>query len=87
MLRAAAQLHSIRIRRRHASRQEAACNMLRELPMPPGWTPDDWGVLTLVMRYHRGAEPIKRPRTENERTKTRSADVASRHLLTEVDHP
>ena len=28
--------------------------------MPPGWKSDDWEVLTLVVRYHRGTEPTPR---------------------------
>jgi len=57
LIRAAAQLHGIRSRRRHMSREESADDVLRALPAPPGWRPDDWEIVTLVVRYHRGAEP------------------------------
>jgi hypothetical protein len=59
-LRAAALLHDVRRPGRHASRQKAASAILRDLPVPPGWNADDWEVLTLVVRYHRGAEPTPR---------------------------
>jgi exopolyphosphatase/guanosine-5'-triphosphate,3'-diphosphate pyrophosphatase len=57
ILRAAAQLHGVRSPRRHASRQKAACAIVHALPMPPGWKADDWEVVALVIRYHRGTEP------------------------------
>jgi hypothetical protein len=56
-LRAAALLHDVRGSHRHTSRQKAASAILRDLPVPPGWSADDWEVLALVVRYHRGAEP------------------------------
>jgi exopolyphosphatase/pppGpp-phosphohydrolase len=58
ILRAAAQLHGIRSPRHHTSTQRAACKLLHALPVPPGWSPDDWEVLALVVRYYRGAEPL-----------------------------
>jgi exopolyphosphatase/guanosine-5'-triphosphate,3'-diphosphate pyrophosphatase len=57
ILRVAAQLHGIRSTRRRKSPEESARDILRTLPAPPGWRPDDWEAVTLVVRYHRGAEP------------------------------
>ena len=56
-LRAAALLHDVRRSHRHTPREKAASEILRALPVPPGWKSDDWEVLTLVVRYHRGGEP------------------------------
>lgn len=57
ILRAAAQLHGIHSSHEHTSRQKAASDVLRAMPVPPGWTSGDWELLTLVVRYHRGTEP------------------------------
>ncbi len=34
-----------------------ARKLLSELPPPPGWKADDWQLLALAIRYHRGAAP------------------------------
>jgi CHAD domain-containing protein len=39
------------------SPQKAARKFLRSLPIPPGWTQEEWDLLALAVRYHRGAEP------------------------------
>jgi exopolyphosphatase/guanosine-5'-triphosphate,3'-diphosphate pyrophosphatase len=57
ILQAASQLHAIGSGDRHRSRQKVARDIVRALPAPPGWPRDDWEVLALVVRYHRGAEP------------------------------
>jgi exopolyphosphatase / guanosine-5'-triphosphate,3'-diphosphate pyrophosphatase len=57
ILQAASQLHTIGSEDRHRSRQKAARDIVRALPAPPGWARDDWELLALVVRYHRGAEP------------------------------
>ena len=57
IVRAASQLHDIRGTRRHKSREKSVRDILRALPAPPGWRPDDWEVVRLVVRYHRGTEP------------------------------
>jgi CHAD domain-containing protein len=44
---------------RHASRNgKAAQRFLRELPMPPSWTLEEWELLGRTIRYHRGPEPV-----------------------------
>jgi hypothetical protein len=60
ILRAAAELHAIRVGGGHAARHKAACEYLRGVPAPPGWTPLEWEILAEVVRYHRGAEPTAR---------------------------
>jgi exopolyphosphatase/guanosine-5'-triphosphate,3'-diphosphate pyrophosphatase len=57
ILHAASLLHAVGNRDRRPSRQKAARDLVRALPQPPGWTGEDWEVLALVVRYHRGAEP------------------------------
>jgi CHAD domain-containing protein len=37
---------------------KAAQRFLRELPMPPSWTLEEWELLGRTIRYHRGAEPV-----------------------------
>jgi hypothetical protein len=31
---------------------------VREMPMPPSWTFEEWELLGWTIRYHRGAEPV-----------------------------
>jgi CHAD domain-containing protein len=60
ILRAAAQLHGIRVSGRQTSRHKAARDFLRTAPAPLGWKAQDWDLLTEVVRYQRGAEPAAR---------------------------
>jgi CHAD domain-containing protein len=53
----AALVHGVRAPNRHGHRRRTASAILRDMPPPPGWTPERWQVLALVVRYHRGAEP------------------------------
>jgi exopolyphosphatase/pppGpp-phosphohydrolase len=57
VLRAAARLHSVAPQSRRKSPQKAALRFLRDLPLPPSWTFEEWELLGLAVRYHRGAEP------------------------------
>jgi hypothetical protein len=57
ILQTASLLHAIGSGDRHRSRQKGARDIVRALPVPPGWARGDWEVLALVVRYHRGAEP------------------------------
>jgi len=40
--------------------QKAARKFVRGLPLPPGWSNEEWELLATVVRYHRGAEPSKK---------------------------
>ena len=60
ILRTAAQLHAIRGGDRRGSRHKVARDILRGVPLPLGWTSQDWDLLTHVVRYQRGAEPTAR---------------------------
>ena len=60
ILRTAAQLHAIRDGDRRGSRHKVARDILRGVPLPLGWTSEDWDLLTHVVRYQRGAEPTAR---------------------------
>jgi CHAD domain-containing protein len=62
ILGAAALLHGIHANRWRASRHKAASHFLRQVPVPPGWSAHDWALLTVIVRYHRGAEPVARHR-------------------------
>jgi CHAD domain-containing protein len=57
VLRAAARLHGVSGTQRAGSPQKAALRFLRELPMPPSWTVEEWELLAWAVRYHRGPEP------------------------------
>jgi CHAD domain-containing protein len=57
VFRAAARLHGIGAGLQAKSPQKAARKFLRRLVLPVGWTETEWELLTLVVRYHRGAEP------------------------------
>jgi CHAD domain-containing protein len=57
ILETAARLHGIRDADRHKPQHKAARDLLRTVPVPLGWKPAEWALLTEVVRYHRGAEP------------------------------
>ena len=55
LLRVAARLHAVGAGTK--SPQKAARKFLHRLPVPPGWSDDEWQLLGLTLRYYRGAEP------------------------------
>jgi CHAD domain-containing protein len=57
VLLAAARLHGVGDANAGKSPQKAARKFLLGLAIPPGWSNDDWELLALSVRYHRGAEP------------------------------
>src|SRR5712691_5539186 len=57
VLLAAARLHGIGDADTSKSPQKAARKFLLGLPVPPGWSNEEWELLALAVRYHRGAEP------------------------------
>jgi CHAD domain-containing protein len=57
VLRAAARLQRIGNTENSRSPQKASLRRLRSLPIPPSWTFDEWQLLGLTIRYHRGGEP------------------------------
>ncbi|HET8924717.1 MAG TPA: CHAD domain-containing protein [Candidatus Acidoferrum sp.] len=57
ILLAAARLLGVGDADTERSPQKAARKFLRSLPIPPGWTQEEWDLLALAVRYHRGAEP------------------------------
>src|SRR5467141_4390120 len=54
---AAARLHGVGDAEAGKSPQKAARKCLLGLTIPPGWSNQDWELLALAVRYHRGAEP------------------------------
>ncbi len=57
LLRAAAMLHGIEPEGTRKAANKDARKFLTELPPPPGWNLEDWQLLALIVRYHRGAAP------------------------------
>ena len=57
ILLAAARLHGIGDADTRKSPQKAARKFLLGVAVPPGWSNEDWELLALAVRYHRGAEP------------------------------
>ena len=57
VLLAAARLHGVGDAHAGKSPQKAARKFLLGLAVPPGWSNEEWGLLALAIRYHRGAEP------------------------------
>ncbi len=58
VLRAATRLQRAGHARRAGRNGKAAQRFLRELPMPPSWTLEEWELLGSTIRYHRGVEPV-----------------------------
>jgi CHAD domain-containing protein len=54
---AAARLHGVGDAHAGNSPQKAARKFLLGLAVPPGWNNEEWELLALAVRYHRGAEP------------------------------
>jgi CHAD domain-containing protein len=57
ILLAAARLHGVGDANTGKPPQKAARKFLLGLPVPPGWSSENWELLALAVRYHRGAEP------------------------------
>ncbi len=57
VMRAAAMLHGIEPKGLRKGATKDARKFLAQLPLPPGWNMEDWQVLALAVRYHRGAVP------------------------------
>jgi CHAD domain-containing protein len=58
VMRAAARLQRIgQTQHSGTHHHKAALGFLRHLPVPPSWTVEEWELLALTVRYHRGAEP------------------------------
>ena len=60
ILLAAARLHGAGAANAEKSAQKAARKFVLELPLPPGWSNEEWELLATVVRYHRGTEPSKK---------------------------
>jgi CHAD domain-containing protein len=57
VLLAAARLHGVGDADARKSPQKAARKFLLGLTIPPGWSNEEWELLALAVRYHRGTEP------------------------------
>src|SRR5262249_35929221 len=53
----AAGLHGIEPKGSRKRSEKDARKFLARLPLPPGWTSESWQLLSLAVRYHRGAAP------------------------------
>jgi len=63
ILLAAARLRAVGNADADRSPQKAARKFILGLPLPPGWNNEEWELLAMVVRYHRGAEPSKKSGT------------------------
>ena len=61
-LQAAARLHGVGAANAHKSPQKTASKFVLDLALPPGWSNEEWVLLAIVVRYHRGSEPSKKRR-------------------------
>jgi CHAD domain-containing protein len=57
VFQAAARLHGVGDAHAGKSPQKAGRKFLLSLAVPPGWSNEEWELLALTVRYHRGAEP------------------------------
>lgn len=57
VLRSAARLCGLRVKRSRSTPQKAAREFLLSRPVPPSWTLEEWQLLAWTVRYHRGQEP------------------------------
>ena len=57
IMRAAARVHGIGSGLDSKEPQKAAREYLLEMTPPAGWTAEEWQVMVLVVRYHRGGQP------------------------------
>ena len=55
--RAAAMLHGIEPKGTRKAANRDARKFLAQSPLPPGWKLEDWQLLALAVRYHRGPSP------------------------------
>ena len=62
ILLAAARLHGTGGADGEKSPQKRARKFLLNLPIPPGWSNEEWELLAAVVRYHRGGEPRRKSR-------------------------
>lgn len=69
VMRAAARLHGIGAGLRAKSPEKAARKFLRTLALPVGWTEEEWELLGMVVRYHRGEEPKAKDKAYGRLTK------------------
>ena len=60
ILLAAARLHGAGSANAEKSSQKAARKFILGLPLPPGWSNEEWELLATVVRYHRGTEPTEK---------------------------
>ncbi len=57
VMRAAARVHGIGTGLDSKRPQKAAREFLRKMAAPAGWTPEEWKLLGMIVRYHRGGQP------------------------------
>lgn len=57
ILRAAAKLHSVSDAMKGKAPHKEGRKFVRRLALPAGWSAEDWTMVALTVRYHRGAQP------------------------------
>ncbi len=57
IINAAGRIHGVGANLDAKQPNKAARKFLRKMAVPAGWTREEWGLLGLVVRYHRGTQP------------------------------
>ena len=57
IIKAAGRIHGIGANLDAKQPQKAARKFVRKMEVPAGWTREEWELLALVVRYHRGGQP------------------------------
>jgi CHAD domain-containing protein len=57
IIRAAARIHGIGSALESREPQKAARDFLMEMARPAGWSAEEWQLMAMVVRYHRGGQP------------------------------
>lgn len=57
IISAAGRIHGIGVSLDAKQPQKAARKFLQKMPVPAGWTREEWDLLAQVVRYHRGGQP------------------------------
>jgi CHAD domain-containing protein len=57
VMRAAARVHGIGSGLESKKPQKAARDLLRDMQAPAGWSAEDWQLVSMIVRYHRGVQP------------------------------
>lgn len=63
IMRAAAKVHAIGSGLDRKRPQKAAREFLMDMAVPAGWSTEEWKLMAMVVRYHRGKQPDKKQKS------------------------